>query len=153
MCMKFLSACMSMHHMLAWCPQWSEGGIRSGTGVRDDCELSIMWVLVMEPGSPGRADSVNCWVISPAPILAFQDRFIKVLRASFEPLDSSDPAAWVSLEAGLQTHAAVLATRLASATDALLMRSLVTIAALPMPRSTASHCLTSNTRSQALTPS
>lgn len=47
--MKFLSACLSMYHMLAWCPQGSEGGIRSGTGVRDDCELSIMWVLGMEP--------------------------------------------------------------------------------------------------------
>ena len=56
MCISVLHACMSVHHVHAWCPRRPKGVIRSlGTGVDDYCELSCRYLkpspgpLVMKP--------------------------------------------------------------------------------------------------------
>ena len=47
MCMNVLPACLSVHHMSAWCPGKPEEGIRfPRTGVTDGCKTpSVCWEL------------------------------------------------------------------------------------------------------------
>lgn len=54
--MGALLACIAMHHVYAWYPQRTEEISRSGTGVRDGCELSLG--TENEPNSFRKASSV-----------------------------------------------------------------------------------------------
>lgn len=51
MCASVLHACMSVHHICAWCCQRPEEGVRSrGTGVTNSCELTRgHWQLNLDP--------------------------------------------------------------------------------------------------------
>lgn len=61
-CMGVLCACMSVHHVHAWCLKRPEEGI-SWNWTADGCKLPC-WCR-----SSRRADStLNCWIISAVPI-------------------------------------------------------------------------------------
>lgn len=61
-----VSACMTVHHMHAWCPRGPENGVRSRTGVKGivSCDSTLETELMLS----GRAASAhNRGAISPAP--------------------------------------------------------------------------------------
>lgn len=62
-----------LHHLHAWCPSWSEKGVRSlGTGVTGDCELLC-----------------GCWALSPG-TLQEQEVFLIAKPYLQHPLDEEN---------------------------------------------------------------
>lgn len=68
MCISVLPACMSMHHVRAWCPQRSDEAIGSpGTGVTDGCELPRGYREPNKPWTMQGQHGSSCWATSSAP--------------------------------------------------------------------------------------
>lgn len=70
-------ACVSVDHMLAWCPQQSEGTGFPETGSYRQ-SWAVMWMLGTKPGSPGRtAGALDLWATSSAPLTLLFNLLLK----------------------------------------------------------------------------
>lgn len=81
-CIGVFCVSVSVYHVCVMCLK-SRGGDQIPQDWSDRWQLrAVMWVLVIEPTSPGRAASdTNCWTMSKAPWLYFIDsQFIKGLH-------------------------------------------------------------------------
>lgn len=66
MCISALPACIYVCHVCVWCPQRSEGGIRSlGTEISDVCKPPC-----------------GCWVLNLGPV---EERVVLTLESSLQP--------------------------------------------------------------------